>query len=449
MTSFRSPLPKTLAAFLALECALPLSLLIVVSNVLWGALRAPFRARVPQAIASRRKTVLVSGGKMTKALQLARSFHAAGHRVILVESSKYWLTAHRFSRAVDRFYCIPRPDAPDYADALVAIVRREGVDVYVPVCSPAASPYDSAALPRLSPYCDVVHVGPETIRELDDKYVFAQTAASIGLRAPKSVLVTDPSDVLEYDFSSERRDFILKSIAYDSIRRLDLTRLPRATREETEAFVRSLPISRENPWVMQEFIPGKEYCTHGTLRDGELRVHCCCRSSAFQVNYENDVKPEIERWVRRFGEALSLTGQASMDFIEADDDGQIYAIECNPRTHSAITLFYNHPDLAAAYLGDSIAHAPIEPLPSSRPTYWLYHELWRLVASIGSPRRFLERLRVIASGKDAVLDARDPLPFLMLHHWHIPLLLLRDLRERRGWLRIDFNIGKLVQVGGD
>jgi hypothetical protein len=167
------------------------------------------------------------------------------------------------------------------------------------------------------------------------------------------------------------------------------------------------------------------------------------------VNYENDDKPEIERWVRRFGEALSLTGQASMDFIEADDDGQIYAIECNPRTHSAITLFYNHPDLAAAYLGDSIAHAPIEPLPSSRPTYWLYHELWRLVASIGSPRRFLERLRVIASGKDAVLDARDPLPFLMLHHWHIPLLLLRDLRERRGWLRIDFNIGKLVQVGGD
>jgi hypothetical protein len=72
-----------------------------------------------------------------------------------------------------------------------------------------------------------------------------------------------------------------------------------------------------------------------------------------------------------------------------------------------------------------------------------------LIASAGSPRRFAERLRVIARGKDAVLDWRDPLPFLMLHHWHVPLLLLRDMRERRGWLKIDFNIGKLVQVGGD
>jgi hypothetical protein len=37
----------------------------------------------------------------------------------------------------------------------------------------------------------------------------------------------------------------------------------------------------------------------------------------------------------------------------------------------------------------------------------------------------------------------------MLHHWHIPSLLVKDFQEERGWLRIDFNIGKLVQEGGD
>jgi hypothetical protein len=26
---------------------------------------------------------------------------------------------------------------------------------------------------------------------------------------------------------------------------------------------------------------------------------------------------------------------------------------------------------------------------------------------------------------------------------------VKDLQEQRGWLRIDFNIGKLVQEGGD
>ncbi len=440
---------KTVVTFAALLLALPFSLAVVVVNTVWGGVRAAFGSRRPRATAVRRKTILVSGGKMTKALQLARSFHAAGHRVVLIESHAYWLTAHRFSRAVDRFYTVPRPESPEYEDALVEIVERERVDVYVPVCSPVSSLFDSKAMPRLSRSCEVIHVGPETIRDLDDKYAFAQAAASIGLRTPKSVLVTKPEDVLDFDFASERRAFILKSIAYDSVRRLDLTRLPCASEEETEAFVRSLPISPDNPWVLQEFIPGKEFCTHGTLRDGELTVHCCCKSSPSQVNYANEIAPEIERWVRRFGRALRLTGQASIDFIEADDDGQVYAIECNPRTHSAITMFYNHPELATAYLGGALSSSPIEPLPSSRPTYWLYHELWRLIVSAGSPRRFAERLRVIARGKDAVLDWRDPLPFLMLHHWHVPLLLLRDMRERRGWLKIDFNIGKLVQVGGD
>ncbi len=440
---------KSAAAAAALTLAFPITLGALVISVAAGAVQALRRPKRSPGRPATPKTVLISGGKMTKALQLARSFHAAGHRVILAESNKYWLTAHRHSRAVARFYTIPPPQAPEYARALAAIVEREGVDVYVPVCSPVASLYDSLALPQLSALCEVVHVAPDTIERLDDKYAFATAAAAIGLRAPKSVLVTEPRDVLEFDFAAEQRPFILKSIAYDSVRRLDLTKLPLPTLAQTEAFVGTLPISRDNPWVMQEFIAGTEFCTHGTFRNGALRVHCCCESSAFQVNYENVDVPEIERWVRRFGEALSLTGQASMDFIRADDDGEIYAIECNPRTHSAITMFYDHPDVAAAYLGDPIATAPIVPLPESRPTYWLYHELWRIVTSLRSPRRVAERLRVIARGKEAVLDWRDPLPFVMLYHWHVPLLLLRDVFERRGWLKIDFNIGKLVQLGGD
>ena len=78
-----------------------------------------------RAVAADPKTILISGGKMTKALALARSFHRAGHRVILVEARKYRLTGHRFSRAVDRFYTVPEPTHPGYAAALVEIVRRE------------------------------------------------------------------------------------------------------------------------------------------------------------------------------------------------------------------------------------------------------------------------------------------------------------------------------------
>jgi hypothetical protein len=428
---------RTAGTLLLLLLALPFNLALT----LVALLRSFFIEKNRPAL-QERKTILVSGGKMTKALQLARSFHAAGHRVILAESGKYRLTGHRFSRAVDRFCALPAPQSPGYTDALVAIVRAEAVDVYVPVCSPVASYYDALAKPVLAKYCEVLHEDAEMVRRLDDKYEFSVMAASLGLPVPDAYRICWPGQVEDFDFGSATPPYILKSIPYDPVHRLDLTTLPRPSAQQTVAFARSKPISPDTPWIMQGLVRGREYCAHSTVRDGQVQVYCCCESSAFQVNYEMADKPEIEAWVRGFVEPLKLTGQISFDFIQADD-GQVYAIECNPRTHSAITMFYNHRDLARAYLDDDVA--TIEPRPDSRPTYWTYHELWRLIA--GPNRR--DRLRVIRRGKDAIFDWTDPLPFLMVHHLQIPWLLARNLVRGRDWIRIDFNIGKLVEPAGD
>ncbi|WP_354699090.1 hypothetical protein DSM112329_04797 [Paraconexibacter sp. AEG42_29] len=431
---------KTVATLALLTLALPLNLAATLAALLRSLLtNTPDPARATDA-----KTVLISGGKMTKALQLARSFHAAGHRVVLVETHKYRFTGHRFSRAVDRFRVVPSPGTTGYAEALVRIVGEEGVDVYVPVCSPAASLHDADAKAAIEAAgCEVLHVGPDAVRTLDDKHAFAASAAALGLPVPDTHRITDPQQVVDFDFSGREHSYILKSIAYDPVRRLDLTELPRPTAQETAAFARSLPISEDNPWILQAFIRGQEFCTHATVRDGELRVHCCCESSAFQLNYAMVDKPAIEDWVRRFVAGLNLTGQVSLDFIEAPD-GRLYAIECNPRTHSAITMFYDHPGLAAAYLDDD--GAAVRPLATSRPTYWLYYELWRLLRH---PRTAPTRLRTIARGKDAIFDPRDPLPFLLVHHLQIPRLLAGNLRRRKDWIRVDFNIGKLVEAAGD
>ena len=428
---------KTVAVLILLLAALPANLALTAVALLRAMVVKP-----PREISPHPKTILISGGKMTKALQLARSFYSAGHRVILIESSKYRLTGHRFSRAVDRFYNIPNPQAKGYTDALLEIVQREGVDVYVPVCSPAASYYDAKSKPVLSKYCEVMHCDPEMVQKLDDKYEFSDLAASLGLAVPDYHRITTLQQVVDFDFSKQEKPYILKSIPYDPVNRLDLTKLPRDNPQETAEFAQTKPMSEDTPWIMQAFIPGQEYCTHSTVRDGKLQVHCCCRSSAFQINYEMVDNPEIEAWVRKFVGALKLTGQVSFDFIQADD-GRVYAIECNPRTHSAITMFYNHPDVARAYLESDFP--VIQPLKSSRPTYWIYHEIWRLVTQ---PTKIAYRLKVILRGKDAIFDWSDPLPFLMVHHAQIPWLLIENLRKRNGWIRIDFNIGKLVEPAG-
>ncbi|MEP6563411.1 MAG: ATP-grasp enzyme, partial [Nakamurella sp.] len=237
---------KTIGMLGLLTMVLPLNLALTGAALI----RSAF-VNAPTRTASTPRTVLVSGGKMTKSLQLARSFHAAGHRVIMVESAKYRYTGHRFSRAVDRFYTVPKPQSPQYEQALVDIVRAEGVDVYVPVCSPAASFYDALAKPALSQYCEVLHCDPDMISTLDDKYEFTTLAASLGLPVPDAHRISSADQVEDFDFDTADRPYILKSIPYDPVNRLDLTTLPQPTPLLTAAFARSKPISRDHPWIMQ------------------------------------------------------------------------------------------------------------------------------------------------------------------------------------------------------
>ncbi|GAB3270954.1 ATP-grasp domain-containing protein [Kineosporia babensis] len=432
-----TPAFKTIGTLALLTAALPVNLAITATALIRNPRREPPPNENPL-------TVLISGGKMTKALQLARSFHAEGHRVVLVEQAKYRFTGHRFSRAVAAFHTVPPPRDPGYAQALLDIVRREKVDVYVPVCSPAASYYDALAAPLLKPYCEVIHADADLVRQLDDKHAFIELAASLGLPVPDSHRITAPQQVTDFDFTARPGPYVLKSIAYDPVHRLDLTPLPRPTPADTAEFVHSKPISPENPWIMQAYVEGQEYCTHSTVREGRITVFCCCESSAFQVNYADVDQPEIRQWVEKFAGALKLTGQISFDFM-LDRTGTVHPIECNPRTHSAVTMFYDHPGLARAYL-DRDGPVIDRPTPDSRPTYWTYHELWRMLSHPAAART---RLAVIRNGKDAIFDRNDPLPFLLVHHLQIPSLLLHNLRLGKPWIRIDFNIGKLVEPAGD
>lgn len=438
---------KSLGTLTLLLLVFPFSCSVVMVTLLWSALTGLFHQRsVP---AENPKRILLTGAKMTKCLTLARSFHAAGHRVFMVETKKYWLSGNQFSNSVAALYTVPAPqhEPEGYIQGLLDIVKKENIDMFIPVSSPVASYYDSLAKPALSPYCEVFAFDADITKMLDNKFTFNQKASAVGLSAPKTFLITQPEQVLNFDFAADGSSYILKSIAYDSINRLALLKLP-CDRQKMVDYVQSLPISSENPWIMQEFLKGQEYCTHGVVRDGELLLYACSKSCDFLVNYEHDYNPAIREWVTRFVKELRLTGQICLDFIQAED-GTVYPIECNPRTSTCITMFHDQPKIVAdAYFGTHALKAPVQPLPESKPTYWTFHELWRLV-SIKSWQELQHRLNVIFGGIDPVFHPHDPLPFLGVNHWQIPLLILNNLRQFKGWERIDFNIGKLVQLGGD
>ena len=229
---------------------------------------------------------------------------------------------------------------------------------------------------------------------MDNKYLLCRAASDLNLTAPEVHYITAKEQLLEFDFKIKSKKYILKSLSYNPLQRLERPQIPFPGQVN---YFETLPISTETPWVLQEFVEGIEYCTHSTVRDGEILLHCCCLSSDFQLRYKNVVHEKIFTWVKKFVAQLRLTGQISFDFIE-NSDGDILPIECNPRTHSAITSFYNSEHLAGAYINPSLnGGLPVFPEANARETYWLYHELFDLFSNF-SVSNIREKFELFLNG---------------------------------------------------
>lgn len=431
---------KTLGLLVLFLLAFPIILIVTVI-----ALVIHVATRKKPVINPDAKRILISGGGMTKSLQLARSLYWAGHYVVLAEEYSY--TAHRFSRCVSRFrLCTDTKIHAPYIESIINIVQEENIDVFIPVSHSWCECTDSLIKQELLRlHCETCQGDLEQLEMLSDKYEFFQQARSFGLLVPKTYKITDPKQVLEFDFSREKCQFILKSLVDNNATRWDLVKLPFPTQQQTTDYLNTLTINEKYPWIMQEFISGKEYCTHGTVRNGELRLYTCCESSSWLLRYKHlDNKPKILDWARDFCLKANLTGQASFDFIESYEDGQPYALECNPRTHTAITAFYNHPRVAEAYLDTKpLLDGPIQPYSTACETYWLHHELWNLL-KVRSMEDLLSQLQRLLHGKEAIYSAQDPLPFFFHYTIHMSCVLINNLLDPIPYRKVDCNLAMVL-----
>merc|ERR1719424_703724 len=147
------------------------------------------------------KTAIVSGGKMTKAFVMIKQLKAQGCRVVLVETSKYWMVASRFSSAVDRFVTVPIPEKETeaYLKAMVALAKEEKADIFVPVTSPVASQFEAQLNGLLPSHCHSWSLDAKETELLDDKVHFCNSAESLGLSVPTSHRVCSHAEVRAFN----------------------------------------------------------------------------------------------------------------------------------------------------------------------------------------------------------------------------------------------------------
>lgn len=343
-------------------------------------------------------TALLTLGRLPKALTLARALRAAGYRVLIAEPFRWHLC--KPSRAVAASFRVTAPNRSqaDYLSELLAIIRRESVDLVVPVSE--ESLHVAALAGHLPPGVRLLCPPADQIHSLHDKLRFARRAADLGLSVPP----TAPAEETAAAELAAAGPYVVKPVAGCSGIGLSLC-------EAGEP----LPPARQGALV-QRRIEGRHLSTLALLSQGRLLANVCYEGTVFAgtvaVCFQRvDALPAIEDWVAAFCRDLDYSGFIAFDFI-VDDGGIPWAIECNPRVTSGVHFF--DPAGLGAALGNPESSGTIAIRKDRSRFQWAYSTLTEAYAAIFRPREFARRLGEMFRARDVVWSLRDPMPFLLM-----------------------------------
>lgn len=120
---------RTIFCLILLGLIFPLNFVITLLTYIILKFRNIFQSK-PIIKNENSKRILISGGSMTIALELSRAFHQVGHEIILIDESINWLTGHRWSNSVERFYVY---SSDNYINTVANIVRKEKINIFIPL----------------------------------------------------------------------------------------------------------------------------------------------------------------------------------------------------------------------------------------------------------------------------------------------------------------------------
>ena len=343
--------------------------------------------------------ILLTGGRAPVTLDLARAFHRAGHTVFMAESLRGHLS--QASAAVKANFVVPAPrqETEAFLAALRSIIEQNQIDLLIPTCEEVfhiAKGLDS--LP-----CKVF---TEPLAKLDiyhNKWKFVINAVNHNLRVPESMLVKREDDLL-HAFASWRRLVLKPVYSRFAARTLILPSLKQAL--STLTF--------DEPWIAQEYIVGQQFCSYSVCHDGRITAHAVyptifTAGQGATIAFQPVEHAGIFEWVRTFVERFNVTGQMAFDFIETPQ-GDLYALECNPRATSGAHLLTNNPQFVESFFKEG--SFCVTPFANSSHMLGTAMLVYGLPAALRDGN-FRAWLRAFLHSDDVILDFRDLKPFLL------------------------------------
>ncbi|MCR9270042.1 MAG: ATP-grasp domain-containing protein [Hyphomonadaceae bacterium] len=342
--------------------------------------------------------VLLTLGRLAKGLELARALSRAGHRVVIAEPFKWHLA--KPSSAIAKSYQVTAPveNLEAYLDELLEIVRREQIDLVIPISEEAL--YASRIGPMLPSGTKLFGPQFQQMANLHDKLKFAQTCRARGLTSPETHRANTP----EARALAQRTDYVVKPIHGCSGIGLRLS--------EQGAQLEVADQSPDN--LVQERLYGRQISSFSIVKDGQVLATGLYEGDIYlgtvSVRFKRvDDLPVVNDWISKFVASENYSGFISFDFF-VTEDGTPFAIECNPRLTSGIHVL-NPKAVAAMVAGDAFTGA----IYRSRASFQDAHSaLTVAIGMITKPLSYFKLLGKVLTTKDVIFDWRDPLPFFLM-----------------------------------
>mmetsp|Transcript_18985 Transcript_18985/g.33445 ORF Transcript_18985/g.33445 Transcript_18985/m.33445 type:complete len:519 (-) Transcript_18985:525-2081(-) len=450
---------KSLMAILCLWSFAPL--LMIMATYAWLKHRLVGGAFEKGKSAEKKKlSILVTGGKMSKASAVARAVGRDGHKVFTAEIMPYQFCHTRFTTYASQHYVLPRPTVKpaEWQAKILEIVKEQNIDLIIPCTAPVESSAYAHLRDVLPAHVRVFAFDGKTSDILDHKYTFNQVLANSKIPCPETANMECYEDAAEFfkkreSMPDDGKRFIVKPAVYDPKARTEILFLPIEDKKRQKEYLKSRNATPQVPYVIQEVLTNPEYGSYAIYNQGHLTGFEFFVSAASCLVYKQ-CKEQFDKVLqlnKDLGKAMNLTGQLTLDLMHKAS-GELVPIECNPRIHSAVCTLEGHRNTGAMFTDPNHKPEATDEMVFSHPEafkYWLMDQLFLMLGFWKAKNCFKLTVSEMLQGNDALLHGDDPMPFLAMYLVQIPSLLMLELISGTEWLKIDFCIGKIVKEGGD
>lgn len=346
--------------------------------------------------------VLFTGGRSPATLALLRLFAEQGSRCYVAESQPVNLAG--VSRFCQQNLLVPPPnqDPEAYITQLEVWIQKFQIQILIPTCEEVF--YISRWKHRLEQFCEVFTSSIDVLTNLHSKYQFMQILQALKLSAPETVRVEN-STQLQAALADWPR-YVLKP-EFSRFSNFVVINQPVA-----ETLARIQP-SAEQPWVVQRFLEGPQYCSYSVARSGQLKAHSVyastyCAGQGSTIYFEAVNIPAIQRSVEKIVAALDYSGQIAFDFIHSE--GRYWPIECNPRATTGTLLYTPEDELPRAFAPDYLG--PVIYPSATRNRMVTLAILFYALPEMRSWQPLQQALQKMTTADDAIFQLDDLQPFL-------------------------------------